>query len=370
LMGEHWRAAGAAETQWEGMAMEEAGLSQDLRNSAFEACVKAYALLPDNNNYERAAIEWSNDYGALRKLRHRILVFIVQEAGKLCNPYGSYDDLHDRIQARLGRTKKLDLASMQWSEDPEKMARLAALPLFSESTDDVLVSAYKELMPGPWSDKATIPLRLSGLNFMRLLTPNDYPTFVADFIERLRMTRPSEASEYLGPFSGFSSKGYASWRTVLHEHLDAVMPRKDQRELVRGVYGKWIEWVEKERDETLCSLFDDEIRIRFSENDIIGAYKTACKAEDDGIYRHDDAHGALVLRRTAQWVSQISEDDPSDINALRLKKHLDDNDMKHLAEEHFDMKYEWDGNDDWGPQIPAVLDRWELEESETEPEDG
>lgn len=359
-------AMSAAESHWQEMAMEETSLAHDLRNSAFEACVKSYGFLPDNKKYERAAIKWSHDYGSLRELRHRILIFIVQEAGRLCNPYGGHDELRDRIKARLGRTRKLDLPSTAWSEDPEKMSRLAALPLFSEATDAVLVSAFKELMEGHWDVGDKTSLQLSGLNFMRLLAPDDYPVAVADFVDRLKTALASASGRYLGPFSGFSDEDEAGWRTVLHEHLDAVMTRQEQRDLVREMYGKWIAWVDKTRDATLSSLFDDEVRIRFAKGDKVGAYATACQAEDDGIYRRDEPNAALVLRRTAQWASQTPGPEQAQVNADRLQQHLDDKDMEQLAEAHFDLVYEWNADPDWMPQIPAALDRWRLEADDDE----
>lgn len=366
LSSEYADPMSAAESHWEEMAMEEASLAQDLRNNAFEACVKSYGLLPDSKNYERSAIEWSHDYGSLRELRHRILIFIVQEAGRLCNPYGSHGELHDRIEARLGRTQKLHLPSMVWSEDPEKMARLAALPLFSETTDIVLVSAYKELMTSHWSVFDKTHLQLLALNFMRLLASDDYPVAVTNFVDRLKMAHASDSGRYLGPFSGFSDEDDAGWRTVLHEHLDAVMIRQEQRELVREVYGKWIAWVSKTRDDTLSSLFDDEIRIRFAKEDKMGAYATACQAEDDGIYRRNEPNTALVLRRMAQWASQAPGAEQPKVDATRLQQHLDDKDMEHLAEEHFDKAYDWNGDPDWMPQIPAALDRWQREADDDE----
>lgn len=342
-----------AEGHYEELAYDEVDASQNLRRQAFEACVKAYSLLPDRKEYECSAIRWSSDYGTLRSLRVSIETFIVREAGERCNPYLWESGLRERIDARLGRTRKLVFhpghegvaPSNEWVAAPDEMARLSARPLFSDVTDKVIVTAYKELMApyGHFLDNRT-SLQLSALNFLRLLLPQEeYRREVTGFVELLKSGYAPDCGEYFGPFSDPDAP-LSLWRLVLHEHLDAVMTRAEQRDLVRTVYAAWVSKVNQRRDEALSSIYGDEIRLRFAAGDDRGAHQIASEAETDGIYRRDDGYGALVLRRTAQRAASSLGgtvwEYPSVVG------HLRDDGMKKIAEAYYDtLLSEWDSLD-------------------------
>jgi len=328
----------AAEQHYEDLASDEAGNSLNLRQEAFDACVKAYSLLPDGAAYEQSAIRWSSDYGALRNLRHSVRKFIVQEAGERCNPYRMDGSIHERINARLGRTKKMvwdeTRQTHDWVPDNDKMERLAAQPLFSENTDKMIVAAYKELMERSWTYFDRDSVRLSALNFIRLLmSESEYRQEVTDFVESIKSGIASRSGVYFGPFYG-PDHNRTSWRLLLHEHLDATMSRPEQRDLVRSLYEKWCEEVKQRRDEALLSIYDDEIRLRFNAEDSIGAFQAACLAEKDGIYQRDDGYGALVLRRTAQRAEHLLDVDAAVMSPAR--KYLEDDGLKSVAEKYYD----------------------------------
>lgn len=369
LMSEEADTLSAAESHYEELAYDETDTSQNLRRQAFEACVKAYSLLPARQEYERSAIRWSSDYGTLRSLRVSVETFIVREAGDRCNLYRCESGLRERIEAQLGLTRKLLFhpghegtgPSREWVADADEMARLSAQPLFSEATDKVIVAAYKELMApfGHVLDDRT-SLQLSALNFLRLLSsPEDYRQAVVDFSESVKSGYAPRSGEYFGPFPG--PYDLASWRLVLHEHLDAIMNRAEQRDLVRAVYAGWVSDVNRRRDEALLSIYDDEIRLLFAAGDKLGAYRVACMAEMDGVYRRDDGYGALVLRRTAQHVDREFGDsvaaNPS------VNGHLNDAEMEQVAENYSEAQlFEWDaleGHDPfpdylWPPDDGAI----------------
>lgn len=362
LMSEEADTLSAAEAHYEELAYDEADFSQNLRRQAFDACVKAYSLLPTREEYEREAIRWSSDYGTLRSLRVSVEEFIVREAGTRCNPYMCEYGLRERIEARLGRTRKLVFhpgregvaPSNEWVTAPDEMARLAALPLFSEVADNVIVTAHKELMApyGHFLDDRT-SLQLSALNFLRLLVPpEDYRREVADFVERLKSGYAPDCGRYFGPYSE-PDDPYTCWRLVLHEHLDTVMNRAEQRELVRAVYAAWVSSLNQRRDEALSSIYGDEIRLRLAAGDDLGAHQVASQAEADGIYRRDDGYGALVLRRTAQRAANSIGDAVKGHSSV--VGHLRDNSMKMVAEEYYDaLVSEWDALDGPDP-FPEYL---------------
>lgn len=340
----------AGERHYDELAHDEAGTSQDLRRQAFDVCVKAYSLLPDGKEYEPAAIRWSIDYGTLRALRVSVLTFIVEEAGDRSNPYHWETGLRERIDARLGRTRKLVFhpgkegtgPSREWVADPDEMARLSALPLFSETTDKVIVAAYKELMASHWpAIENRTYLRLSALNFLRLLVAQeDYRREVSEFVESIKTGYAPSSGAYFGPFSD-PDEPLTCWRLVLHEHLDAVMDRAEQRSLVRSVYAGWISNINQRRDEALTSIYDDEIRLRFAAGDDHGAHEVACLAEADGIYRREDGYGALILRRTAQRAARSLGANVTE--APSVAGHLQDESMKTVAEEYYEaLLSEWD----------------------------
>lgn len=328
----------AAEQHYEDLASDEAGNSLNLRLEAFDACVKAYSLLPDGAAYEQSAIRWSSDYGTLRNLRHSVRKFIVQEAGERCNPYRMDGSIHERINARLGRTKKMvwdeTRQTHDWVPDIDEMERLAAQPLFSENTDKMIVAAYKELMERSWTYFDRDYVRLSALNFIRLLmSESEYRQEVTDFVESIKSGIASRSGAYFGPFYG-PDNGMTCWRLALHEHLDAILSRSEQRDLVRSLYEGWCKEVQHRRDEALLSIYDDELRLRFDAEDNVGAFQIACLAEKDGIYRRDDGYGALVLRRTAQRAALILGAETS-VGPL-VSGYLEDEALKSVAEKYYD----------------------------------
>lgn len=327
----------AAEQHYEDLASDEAGNSHNLRQEAFDACVKAYSLLPDGAAYEQSAIRWSSDYGTLRNLRHSVRKFIVREAGERCNPYRMDGSIHERINARLGRTKKMvwdeTRQTHDWVPDIDEMERLAAPPLFSENTDKMIVAAYKELMADSWTSFDRKSVQLSALNFIRvLMSESEYRQEVADFAESLKTGYAPESGEYFGQFSGPYPYGIVGWRFVLHEHLDSIMSRSEQRALIRSVYDRWVLEVNRRRDEAFLSNYDEEIRQKFLAEDPLGAYQIACMGEKDGIYRRDDGYGALVLTRTAQHAALSLGADSSQ----SVIRHLGDESLRSVAEQYYD----------------------------------
>lgn len=357
IVGEETDPFSAAEIHYEELAYDQADTSRNLRRQAFDACVKAYSLLPDKKEYERSAIRWSSDYGTLRSLRVSVGTFIVREAGERCNPYRWESGLRERIDARLGRVQKFVSRpgqegagpSRERVYDPNEMARLAAKPLFSDATDKVILAAYRELtVPLGFALEDRISLQLSALNFLRLLSrPEDYQREVANFAESIKAGYAPRLGEYFGPFHG-PDAALTCWRLVLHEHLDVIMSRAEQRGLVRAVYAGWVSEVNRRRDEALLSIYDDEIRLRFAAGDKLGAYHAACMAEHDGIYRRDDGYGALVLTRTAQHVDREFGGGANAYPAVL--GHLGDAMMRQVAESYSDAKIsEWDTSDGPSP---------------------
>jgi hypothetical protein len=353
LMGAEADALSAAEAHWEMMASEHAGRSSDLRGQVFATCLKALALLPETSRYEAEARRWSADFGSLRKLRLDVLSLVVQEAGWRCDPYYSMDSvLYDRVQARLGRAPKAWQPQHGWVEDPVELARLAGHPLFSEANDRLIVQAYRELMaPHGLHRENTIQLRYLALNFIRLLAPAAYPTEVKAFVMDLRNHHATTACSFFVGLDGFQSDFGTGRGTVLRQHLDAIMSRDEQRDLVQELFAKQMAWVTSLRDDALRSNFDDEVRLQYACGDQLGAYDTACKAEAAGLYRRGDGHGALVLRRTAQRAAQTARGSGDAELADRIaRQHLMDEAMATKAEEHFESYYA----DDDAPVSPLL----------------
>ncbi|MDF1750458.1 MAG: hypothetical protein P1V34_16465, partial [Alphaproteobacteria bacterium] len=339
----------AGEQYFEDLSYDEVAISQKLKQDAFEACVKAYGLLPDEKEYEQTAIQWSTDYGTLRTLRKSVRMFIVQEAGERCNPYRYDMDLHKKITARLRQMRKVKRDETQNINgsipDDSETNQLMEQPLFSKSTDKIIVASYKELKKSTLTfQSGPKDWQLSALNFLRLLTSQeDYRLEVAEFVERLRSGYATRSGEYFGRF--FEPDDPMTFRrSLLHEHLDVSMSRAEQRDLVRAVYTGWVSNVNGRRDEALLSIYDDEIRIKFAAGDYCGAYEAACMGEADGIYRRDDGHGALVIRRTAQHASLSLEGEMT--GSLALTRVLEDESLKSVAENYYEDKMnEWYADD-------------------------
>lgn len=360
LMSEEAEALSAAEGHYEYMAGEEVDAARSLRLQAFSACVRAYKQLPENHDYEKSAIQWSADYGKLRGLRRKVLTFIVWEAGKLADPYNFSSPQHDRVKARLGRDSKWPGAP-RLTSDTEEMALLSEQPLFSESTDKVVVSAYRELMS---SSALTLEnqdsIQLAGLNFIRLLVPAGlYQQEVSRFVARLKSGYAPSSGMFFGAFPG--PYDMAQWRVVLHEHLDAIMSRAEQRDLVRSIYAKWVLSIDEKRDQALLSIFDDEVRLSALASDYLSAYQIACEAEEEGIYRRDDGYGALVLLRTAERAERSVGAEVPEPNFVA--RHLGDEDLRRVAEEYYEAQLNgWDTLE--GPEpFPEYL--WDLDSGQS-----
>jgi hypothetical protein len=335
VMSEDADVLSAAERHYEELAFDEADASRSLEDQAFETCITAYKLLPDNKSYEQSAIKWSRDYGTLRELRHRMLLFIVSMAAKRCDPNAYNSPVFERVRARLGRVKKYDPKTGGSTPDLDKITELSALPLFSADTDALVLSAYDELMnKSHWGHFDRTALRLNSLNFFRLLAPKPvYHDEVEKFVEDLKRGIPEDSCRYFGVFS--DPEWLTGWRNTLHEHLDAVMSRHEQRELVRELHRAWVTDIEKRRDDALLSIYDDELRMKFDASDPLGAFDVAVRGENEGIYRRDDGHGALVLRRTAQH-AELAADKKYSSNAT-IRYLLQDQSLQSVAEEYYDQ---------------------------------
>ena len=344
MLSEEGEALSATESHFEEMAGDELVSAQNLRRQAFDASLKAFSLLPGWVIYEKAAIKWSHDYGTLKQLRCKILEFIIREAGERCNPYWESGDLYERIEARLGRTREMVFPprpgytgpGFEWVGAPEKMARLSALPLFSEDTDKMLPLAYEEFKKSGVNENF-LGLQLSALNFLRVLAPSDvYRREVKEFADSLSWGYPHTVGWYFGIFPGHQDPG--DRRKVLHEHLGSIMSPAAQRDFVGRIYTRWQVDVEKRRQEAVVSIYDEEIRSLFAAGDILAAYQVACRGEAEGVYRRDEGWGALTLRRLAQYGAAASGgiDNSPEI----ISQHLADKAMRDLAEDWYEDYYE------------------------------
>jgi hypothetical protein len=280
----------AAERHNEEMAAEHNGNAAEAQLRVFDVCLKALALLPNDQGFDDEIRKWSTDFGAARLLRRQILERVVSEAGLQTDPYRPYGDSHERVLARLNRlTRWAPETGMGYVVDEVKCARLSREPLFSEVTDAVVLRAYDELMEDYTVTYNRPQLRLQALNFLRFLAPGKYPGEVSKFVEDLRMITPDKACDFLGPFDGIPAvEEDRSWRAVMFEHLGSAMDQQAQRSLVAEFYGKWIAWIERLKRETVGSLYADGVRRCFEANDGVGAYRLACQGEEEGALDHAD----------------------------------------------------------------------------------
>lgn len=352
MLSEDGEALSATESHFEEMAECELLSAHKLRRQAFDASLKAFSLLPGRAEYEGAAVNWSSDYGSLRRLRQKMLEFIVREAGDYCHPYRENSELHERIEARLGRTRDIVFPprpeyagpGFEVVAAPEKMARLSALPLFSENTDAMLPRAYEELKKCGSLDNF-LGLRLAALNILRVLAPADeYRQEVKEFADSLLWGDPHTVGLYFGTFPGFSDPG--EWRRMMHEHLGSVMNLAAQRALADQIYTRWHDNIEKRRIAAVVSIYNQELRTLFEAGEIIAAYDAARRAETEGIYRRDDEWGAITLTRLAQHAAHALGGVDNAPEAIR--EHLSDTAMRDLAEGWYD---EYCANDDDGIPI-------------------
>lgn len=332
----------AAENHWEEMALETQSQADSLRDSVFDVCVRAFGYLPDNKAYEASAPKWSRDYGEFRKLRKKILLYVVHDAGRKCDPHrGLWDRLHDKVLARLGRLTKWGPGGNHVI-DEESSAALVAEPIFSAEADNLVISAYKELFgEQPCVSTEHASVRLSALNFLRVYLPMDeYRVEVKKFVQVIRQVHGDGVTRFLAPYDGLQATFAPLFRIVLHEHLDSVMTKQEQRDLIRETYKKWADWVLQFGEDTVKSVYDDEIRLHFGSKDYVAAYRTACDAEEAGTYRCDDGHGALMLKSTAAWFLENPTEGSAESNLqVKARSHLADKAMCDLAREHFDRVY-------------------------------
>lgn len=355
LMSAESEVLSAAEGHWSEMAADAEGGAYDLRAQVFDCCVRALSLLPDREQYEENARRWSSDYGKLRDLRNQLLLLIVQEAGWRCDPYSNlWDAFHQRVLARLGR-----LETIQNDRDPvaekRRITRLRNQPLFSNETDALVVSAYNELFGrhSPLIDSKD-GVRLLGLNFLRLLLPKkEYQKEVMKFVERLKQMYAEYACRILGPFDGLEVGGRGAWRMVMHEHLDAVLTRDEQRALVEDAYARWVDFIQSLKNETKRAIYDDEVRQKFDQGDHLGSFVAACGAEKEGVYRQDDGRGALILRCAAEWLlDTVPSTDIPQANKDVAERVLADDGLCGRAEEYYMQSFD---DIEYGP--PAFLAR-------------
>ncbi len=356
MLSEEGEALSATEAHFEEMAESEFLSARELRRQAFDACLKAFSLLPAGALYEKAALNWSHDYGTLRQLRCRILEFIVREAGEFCNPYWESSELYERIEARLGRTRDIVFPprpeytghDFEYVESPEKMARLSALPLFSESSDRMLLLAYEELKKFPLIED-TVGLQLLALNFLRVLAPADvYQREAQEFADNLTWSNPHTAGWYFGGFPGHNDPG--DRRKVLHEHLSSVMSPAEQRDFISHIYDRWQIDVKKRQQLAVLSVYDEEVRSHFAAGKILESYEVACKGEAEGVYRRNDGWGALTLTRLAQHAATVLGGNNS---SESVRQHLADTAMRDLAEDWYEDYYQNQPDDEEG--IPFTI---------------
>ena len=228
---------------------------------------------------------------------------------------------------------------------PEKMAKLSALPLFSEDTDAMLPLAYEEFKKCALIENF-VGLQLAALNFLRVLAPSDvYHQEIKEFAYTLRFGYPHTNGFYFGAFPGNEDPG--NRRKVLHEHLSAIMSPAAQRDLVGHIYAKWNNDVEMRRQAAVTSIYDEEIRSLFDAGDILAAYEAACKGEAQGIYRRDEGWGALTMALGG-----------SETVAENIRKHLADVEMRSFAENWYNDYYASLPDDDDGMPVIGHLEAY------------
>ena len=351
----------AAERHYEDLSGDTVEHALTLRENAFEVCLKAFELLPDEKEYMNAARKWSESHTSYMEIRQAVLLFIVGEAGRKCNPYrGVSSALHDKIEARLERCKKLlrcapadgEVSTYEWVTDYDKIAELKELPLFSDKIDQLLLQSYQEIMGSYFFHGDKTVLQLAALNFIRVLAPHeDYKQEVLDLVERLRGGYGETTSKYFGFYD--ADDPTFSWRTVLHEHLDAVMSRENQRALVCDIYQKHVSEVLNRRDDALRAICDDELRRLCEAKLPQQAFEVAKQAEHDGVYRRDDGYSALVLLRMAEAAAMEQRVQGSDVSDVA--DYLEDQDLVACAQDFYEKALsDWDPLNG-GEAVPLFL---------------
>ncbi len=330
---------------------EAAGKAYDWREQVFEICLKAFSLLPDLDAFDKDARQWSNDFGDCRKLRENIIHRIVHEAGRKCWPFIGNDN--KRVLARLGRCAKY-IPPETWVIDEEENKRLSKEPVFSSENDRIVISAYKEWITDKYySHGLAIGPYLWALNLVRVFLPEQYRDAVSEFIQKIKELPPQTACDLLRPYDGIQNDyGSDNIGTLLHDHLDAVMSRDEQRRFSIELYEAWESDIHQKRDNTLRSIYDDQIRAQFEAGQCGSAYSLACQAEDEGVFLRSNGSDALRLKRTAQWAAQDARKRDDACGETEItERHLQDEAMSKLAESYFDTVYEdWD-LDSYAPKV-------------------
>lgn len=336
----------------------------EFKEQVFDACIKAMSLLPAKEVWGEQAREWSEKFGNYLDLRREVIQLIIREAGTRCMPFDN--GRNDRVLARLGRCthypylgKPLDEDigedRFQKAIDHDANERLSKEPIFSIETDIVISDVCDEWRENRLSDRAryNLDMRLLFLNIVRAFQPSKYVDEVSLFIERIKQSHPSETYKFFSRFDGFKENcGQWNWGTVLHDHLDCILTRDEQRELIRNEYSSYIKSIQDDCHDALCSVYDDEIRIAFENKKIEQVYELACKAEEDRIYRRENDKEALRLKRSAQWArlnaqQQNKQELVENINS----SHLNDRKMSDRAEKYFKSQYDFNDMDEYIPDF-------------------
>lgn len=357
LMKQEAEAMSSEEAHYEDLADEHAGRAGNFRSQVFGACVEALHRLPESG-HQASVLRWITDYRSYCDLRRQVLVMVVREAGLRTNPYCPFGGVQDRVLARLNRLKTFGPGG--FVHDPERNERLRAEPLFSAQQDAILIAAYDELMSDylVHTDQR-MGLRMLGLNYVRLLASDRYVEEVAGFVDQLSHLTPHDACQFFGPFNGLSDGSETHWRSLLHEHLDAIMDRSAQRQLVRKLYQRWVDWASRQQADAERSICIDEVRTLFAAGRWAAAYQAACLAENDGLFQRTDAECAFVLWRSALAAAKSAYEagDEHEVASITAR-HLADQRLVELAERFY---WELDSDEDGFP-VGTPLDGEGLDE--------
>jgi len=339
--------ASVAERHYEELAMDEAGKSIDLEQQAFETCLTAYSLLPDWRAYEKSAITWSRDYGTLRELRDAIEGFLVSTASKLADPRCTGGPIHSRVKAKIG-DHVMFASKFAPPRDHEAERKLAAEPLFSEAKDSALLTALYNQKHRPFnSRRRSTWLQLDGLNLIRVLEDQEtYKKEVRDFIENLKRDIAEHACRFFGPFSDPDS--LSGWRNLLHDHLDGVLSRSEQIDLIDILHEAWVCDIRERKKQAQESVFNDDIANCYQAENHVAAFERAIEGEQRGIYKRTDAYEALVLLRCAQ---HVCADNSAPKEAREHAQAIVNNEaLRQFAEDYYeDNKYE--NGDPWQDNV-------------------
>lgn len=315
---------------------------------ACEAAIKTLLFLPDAEP-ERATLSQREAWDRLQAYRVVFASFIVDMVGSCLNPHAD-SPLRTKILACLDRLTKLNLShtappreattanDLNPPDRPVHKPQVQAV--FSKDLDDFLLKRAVGFMIIRQRSDQWPSSEFNALNIIRALgSREDHALFAGIFIERLRDSHPLDGEDGAGErFARLFGEIPAAdgppvrdaWRIALHEHLDAVMSREEQHEMIQTAYQRWEEEIRRRGVAVRASLLYDEIRRKWAGGDLRGAYGRACEGEAQGLYRRDEAHGALTLRRLAQRLLR-HPDAPQDL-LDKARAHLQDAAMEHIAE--------------------------------------